>query len=298
MSSPINRPHVTVVIPCHNREDTVSEAVFSVLEQDYPSFDVVAVDDSSTDRTVEILQGIDDPRLSIAFNSGPRGPSATRNHGAAQSSAPWIAFQDSDDIWLPGKLRKQMERVAESDYVAVYCGMIIKEDGRPATPVQDRIPGPEITTLDGDILPSLVKNSFISTQMVAIRRDVFDTVGGFDEALPALVDWELMLRVAQQGPVAFVDEDLVVQRMSPNSITRSSKKRLGAQEYVLNKHETLLSAYPEALGHHHHRIAGAHRMFGNISEAAKNAKAAWRAQPMNMKYLANVAYLSLKGLAS
>lgn len=291
-------PRVSVVIPCHNREDTVAEAVQSVLNQDFTDLEVVAVDDASSDGTVEVLRGIDDPRLRIAANPGPRGPSAARNHGVSLSAAPFIAFQDSDDIWLAGKLSAQMARLEPGDHVAAYCGMLVKDDARPETPVQARHPDPAIRPLEGDILPSLTRGSYISTQMLVVRRDVFDAVGGFDVDLQALVDWELMLRVAQKGPVAFVDADLVVQRMSGNSITRSSRKRLAAQEYVLARHAGLMARYPAALARHHHRLAGGYRMFAEYGTAADHAVRALRAAPGNPRYIANALYLRGRALLS
>lgn len=288
---------VSVIIPCHNREDTVAEAVQSVLDQDWPDLEVIAVDDHSADATVAILNGIHDPRLRVAENTGTPGVSVTRNHGVRLSDAPWVAFQDSDDVWLPGKLAKQMARLEGSDCVAAYCGMLVKADTNPQTPVQKRYPDPKIAPLDGDILPSLVRGSYLSTQMLVIRRDVFDRVGGFDEGLQALVDWELMLRVAQEGPVAFVDEDLVVQRMSENSITRSSRKRLDAQATILCKHAALLARYPGVTAYHHHRLAGAYKLAGEFAPATTHAFAAWRADPTRLKYALNVLYLQGRRLA-
>lgn len=288
-------PQVCVVIPCYNREDTVVEAVQSVLDQDYPGLEkVIAVDDASTDGTVAQLQTISDPRLVITTNTHERGASGARNHGAALSTAPWIAFQDSDDLWLPGKLAKQMARVSDGASVAVYCGMAVKADTAPETPVSKRYPSRDITPLEGDILPSLVRNSYISTQMLVVRRDVFDRLGGFDESFRALVDWELMLRVAQEGPVAFVDEDLVVQRMTGNSITRSSEKRLESQRRIAEKHHDLLARYPGVLAYHYHRIAGAERIFGRYDVAAKAAAKACKHAPGNLKYILNATFLGLR----
>ncbi len=290
-------PYVTVVIPCFNREDTVREAVQSVLDQDYPSFDVIAVDDNSTDRTLAILNSISDPRLSVVTNPGKGGPCTTRNFGVAQSNSPWIAFQDSDDLWLPGKLSRQMAVIGASETVAVYCAMVVKNDTNPDSPVLSRYPGPEITHRKGDILPSLIYSSFISTQTAIVRRDVFDAVQGFDEDFPALVDWELMLRVAQKGNVAFIDEDLVIQRLSGNSITRAPIKRLTAQKMILEKHSDLLASYPGAKSFHHARVAGALRQNGDFSGAAEQAMMAWRSGK-NPKHLAVSMFNSLRGYVS
>ena len=291
-------PKVSVVIPCHDREDTIVEAVQSVLNQDFDGIEVIAVDDASTDRTVEILHAMTDPRLRIDRNPGPRGPSAARNRGVALSDAPWIAFQDSDDIWLPSKLSRQMARLEGSDFVAAYCGMLVKEDARPESAVQSRHPDRSIHPLEGNILPSLTASNYISTQMLVVRRDVFDAVGGFDVDLTALVDWELMLRVAQAGRVAFVDEYLVVQRMSENSITHSSLKRLAAQEYVLAKHADLLARYPGSLARNHHRLAGGHRLIKDWPAAARHAALAVRAAPGSLRYRSYAAYLRCRALFS
>ncbi len=268
-------PRVSVIVPCYNREDTAAEAITSVLDQSYRDLEVIAVDDGSTDGTWEVLQSLDDPRLRLARN--PRkGVSSARNHGVSlvASATPWVAFQDSDDVWLPLKLERQMAGLEDSDNVASYCGMQVKADAQPQTPVQARFPDPAITPLSGDILPSLIKSSYLSTQMLIIRRDVFDRVAGFDEELQALVDWELMLRVAQEGPVDFIDEDLVIQRMSDNSITKSPKKRTAAQERILTKHQDLIAKYPGMMAHHLHRLAGAHRMTGDYARAAGYARRA------------------------
>lgn len=284
-------PHVSVIIPCHNRVDTVEEAVRSVLDQDYPAFDVIAVDDASSDGTLSVLGRIDDSRLRILENPGPNGPSGARNHGVAATAASWIAFHDSDDIWLPGRLSGQMAELAGSAHVAGYCGMVVKADAQPDTPMQKGYPDRALPHLSGEILSGLTMGSFISTQMLVMRRDVFVAVGGFDADLNALVDWELMLRVAQKGSVAFLDADLVVQRMSDNSITRSTRKRLQAQDYVLNKHRALFARYPKALARHHHRIAGGFKDFGEFPAAARHAGAAWRTAPLSLRYGLNTLYL-------
>lgn len=298
MTSAQSAPRVSVVIPCHNRADTIVEAIRSVLEQTYGDLEVIVVDDASTDDTVAVVEAMGEARVRVAHNPGPRGPSAARNCGVALSDAPWIAFQDSDDIWLPDKLAAQMAQLEDSPFVASYCGMLIKADTQPGTPTQDRVPHPDTAPLSGDILPSLTQGSYISTQMLVIRRDVFDAVGGFDADLSALVDWELMLRVAQEGPVDFVDQDLVVQRMSDNSITRSTRKRLAAQEYVLAKHGSLLARYPGALARQHHRVSGGHRTFGNYRAAADHAAQALKAGPWRLRDALKAMVLRARALVS
>ncbi|WP_136637787.1 glycosyltransferase family 2 protein [Pseudooceanicola onchidii] len=289
-------PQVSVVIPCYNREGSVREAIESVLAQDFSDIEVIAVDDNSSDDTFTTLETISDPRFRAVRNPGPRGAASNRNHGASLACAPWIAFQDSDDVWLPGKLSKQMVQLKGSDFVAGYCGMLVKENADPGTPIIDRHPDPAIAPLSGHILPSLIRSSYLSTQILVIRRDVFEAVHGFDTNLPALEDWELMLRIAMEGPVAFLDEDLVIQRMSTNSITRSDRRRVAAQEMILERHRETITGFPGMLAFHHHRLAGGYRMLGDMTRAAAHARGAWAAAPGQPKYLVNMIRLSALAL--
>jgi glycosyltransferase involved in cell wall biosynthesis len=283
---------VSVIIPCFNRASTVEEAVRSVLNQSWPDLEAIVVDDGSEDDTFAVVSCIDDPRLRC-FRNPKNGAPAARNHGFAQSKGTWIAFQDSDDIWLPNKLAHQMPRLLDSDFVAAYCGMLVKADAQPETAVHKRYPDPRISPLEGNILPSVIRDSYISTQMLVIRRDVFDTVGGFDESCEALQDWDLMLRIAQVGRVAFIDEDLVIQRMSDNSITRSTGRRLLAQERILAKYTPLIARFPGALAYHHHRLAGGYRRSGQYGKAAHHAQASLKASPFRIRYLFNFLILRL-----
>ncbi|MEL6735238.1 MAG: glycosyltransferase family 2 protein [Pseudomonadota bacterium] len=273
-----DNPFLSVVIPCYNREETIQDAIESVLTQDYPDFDVIVVDDSSTDRSLDIMKSIEDPRLTILQNPGPRGSGVSRNYGWKRARGKWIAFQDSDDLWLPGKLKKQMELVEQDEQaVAVYCAMVIKPDASPDAPVIGQVPRPDITPKSGNILPSLAFYSFISTQTVIIRHDVLEKTDGFDLEMAPIEDWELMIRVAQLGHVLFWDENLVEQRFSENSITKMVAKRVFAHTRVLEKNRDVISTVPGALAHHHSRISGGYRNLGEYAQAQHHALQALRA---------------------
>ena len=103
-------PSVSIVIPAYNRADSIVAAIESVLRQTWTDFELIVVDDGSTDGTVAAARRIDDPRLRLTEGRVNRGAAAARNLGAAEARGGWIAFQDSDDEWLPEKLEKQMAR--------------------------------------------------------------------------------------------------------------------------------------------------------------------------------------------
>lgn len=301
---PVASPLVSVVIPAFNRADTIGDSLTSVLAQTVSDIEVIVVDDGSTDGTVEALGALADPRLTVMVNTTNVGPAEARNIGARAARAPWIAFQDSDDVWLPWKLDRQLTRmgsngsVAVSPFVAAYCGMLIlnRLDDDPAserTMHPTYLPNAAAPTYEGQIEESLLAASLISTQMLVVRRDVFEAIGGFDPAADGLEDWELAIRVAQQGPIAFVDEPLVLQRFSANSMTRDSAKRLRAAQYIVEKHVATYANHPRLLSRQYMIISGGYRRLGNISRAREFAQRARRLRPLNPKPVAIAGLLAL-----
>ena len=137
--------------------------------------------------------------------------------------------------------------------------------------------------LGGDILPSLVETSFISTQTLIVRKDILQLESGFDPEQLALVDWELMLRVSGRGAVAYIDEPLVIQRFSGNSITRSSRRRADARARLALKHRDLFSRFPGTLARHFHAVSGAYRQVGDFGRALEFNHHARKADPTSWR---------------
>ncbi len=292
-------PQVSIVIPAYNRASSIRIAVESVLRQTFTDFELLVVDDGSTDGTMEALEGVTDPRLKRLANPRNMGASAARNTGIRAARAEWVAFHDSDDEWLPLKLEKQMARLAMAaeGTVACYCGLAIVGRGelvrqrlrrskrRSTTTVRTDlryVPASNITTVEGDVRASLLRWSLASTQTLVARRDALERVGGFDEAMPALLDWDCVIRLAQLGPFAFVDEPLVLQYFSENSITRSVRKRVVARRMMLEKHAALYAPHPALLSLQWVKIAGEHRSLGDQAEARAALAEAARLDPLNI----------------
>ena len=289
-------PTVSVVIPAFNRAETIRAAVKSVLSQSYGDLELLVVDDGSTDGTMAVLAGLHDRRLRPLSNPRNMGVSAARNTGIRQARGTWIAFQDSDDEWMPQKLEKQMARIAAlgPECVGGYCGMTIVGSplARPSDALPERyFPDAALGVREGDILESLLNVSLISTQTLIARRDLLLKVGGFDEALPALVDWDCVLRLSRLGPFAFVDEPLVRQYFSENSITRSREKRAYARERIVQKNFDLLGDRPALLASHYRQIAGEKRRLGDTAGARRLLWQALRARPLDPRLWAIAAWL-------
>ncbi len=138
-----------------------------------------------------------------------------------------------------------------------------------------------------------MRTSIVSTQTLVARRDRLLQIGGFDEAMPALIDWECMLRLAPLGPVACVDEPLVLQRFSANSITRNTLRRAEARDRAVAKHRALLERDPAALAQLYYFVAGEHRITGNYPAARRALAEARALAPGNPRIRAMSLYLAL-----
>jgi hypothetical protein len=209
---------VTAIIPTYNRANLVSDAIQSVLRQTYTKVEIIVVDDGSNDSTCEILQKFGDAITVLQQRNA--GPAAARNRGIATAQGEFVAFLDSDDIWLPTKLERQvslLERFGESVPCCLTNIMMHWNDRK--------ISAFDISWLNPDCEEGLWTNAdeilatrfVLFNQGIMIRRRVLDRVGRFNENLRLLEDSELSLRLSLAGPWAFIHEPLVTWRETQGS---------------------------------------------------------------------------------
>jgi GT2 family glycosyltransferase len=295
-------PAVTVVIPAYNRAGSIRAAIESVLRQTWTDFELIVVDDGSTDGTLAAAAEVADPRLRLIASPRNGGAAAARNLGVAEARGAWVAFQDSDDEWLPLKLEKQMARLEApgADYVAAYCGMLVigRLDGRDGPRPEIRyVPHPDVAPVEGDVLAPLLRGNFISTQTLVVRREALVRIGAFDESLPAVEDWDCALRLAALGPIACADEPLVLQRFSPNSLSHDLRRRTLARTAIVAKHAALYAPHPRQLARNHAINAMGHARLGNLAEARAALRRARAARPFQPRLWAITGYLALRSLS-
>ncbi len=200
-----DNPLVSVIIPTFNRQAMVTEAVASVLAQAYAPFEVIVVDDGSTDATIHALAPYHNHiRLITQTN---RGVSAARNRGIAAAAGEYIALLDSDDLWLPGKLACQIRFFTENpDALICQTQEIWMRKGVRVNPRKyHRKPS-------GMIFEPSLALCLVSPSAVMLRRNLFDRVGGFDETLPACEDYDLWLRISCRIPIYLIDQYRIIKR--------------------------------------------------------------------------------------
>jgi len=201
----IKKPQVSVIIPSYNRGWIIKEAVDSVLAQDYSDFELIVVDDGSTDNTSEILNSYKED-IKVLYQDN-KGVSAARNRGVAASSGRFVAFLDSDDLWLAQKLTVQVEffnktpdaLICQTEELWIRKGIRVNPKKRHKKP-------------SGMIFEPSLELCLVSPSAVMIRRSLFDRVGGFDETLPACEDYDLWLRISCRFPVHLIDTPLIIKR--------------------------------------------------------------------------------------
>lgn len=218
-------PPVSVVIPAFNRAASIRPAIESVLRQSWRDFEIVVVDDGSTDFTPEAVRAIEDPRLRLVEAPRNLGAGAARNLGIEEARGDWIAFQDSDDDWLPEKLARQAAFQAglPGDYVASFCTKIdygFDGKGRYGARLASCMPDPSETIVSGDLSRRLLRGNIIGPQTALISKAAFLAAGGFDTRLRNNEDWDFFIRLSEAGPIGFLDDPLAVVIVSDDSISR------------------------------------------------------------------------------
>lgn len=207
----MTQPLVSIIIPTYNRATTIVRCIDSVLNQIYRPIEVVVVDDGSTDQTVETVKQYGDQVILICQSNG--GPSSARNRGVRQSKGKIVAFLDSDDTWKPEKLVRQVKLMVNGGSGVPCCicnAALISEDGNSRNSF--KVSGVESELSEGYWLnpaPIIATRFVLFNQVVSIRREAFESVGGYNESMRLLEDHDLAFRLSLLGPWAFVSEPLV-----------------------------------------------------------------------------------------
>jgi glycosyltransferase involved in cell wall biosynthesis len=223
-------PQVSVVIPAYNSARYVREAIQSVLSQTYSKFEVVVVDDGSTDDTESAVRSFGDRVTYVRQDN--KGAGAARNEGIKKSEAPYVAFLDSDDLWLPGKLAEQIPLLEQDPEIGlVYSDWaVVPQQGETEQSHLRNLPA-----TSGYVFDALVQCGFILTSGTVVRRSCLDDVGIFDETLAIAQDYDLWLRIAYRWKVTLVNKPLVIKREWNGNLSSNLRKTVTEEIALFEK---------------------------------------------------------------
>jgi hypothetical protein len=226
-------PEVSVVVPTHNRANMLSLTLRSILRQRDVDFEILVVDDGSSDNTAEVVAKFGDARLRILRNEVPQRVSAARNRGAAAARGEWVAFVDDDDLWAPNKLCLQLAAARSTGRSWVYTGAVSVDDsltilsGAPP-------PTPEV------VVEVISRYNAVpgGGSNVMARRDALETAGPFDTRLRNTEDWEMWIRLTKLGAPAWVPQPLMAYRVHDANASLDVAQVLAGAALIERTHGT------------------------------------------------------------
>jgi glycosyltransferase involved in cell wall biosynthesis len=225
----MNQPKVSVVVPAYNAMKYLPETLDSILQQTFSDFEVLIVNDGSSDNIGEWFEEISDSRVKLIFQEN-MGLSSARNTGIRHSQGEYIAFLDSDDTWEKTKLEKQVKYLELNPGIdLIHTWMELIDEHSIST-------GRIIKSFaQGNVWQQLIQQNVIACLSVVVRRHCFETVGGFDETLRSLEDWDMWIRIAKNHKFAVIPEPLVYYRQIPTSMSKNCQVMAQSFNIVIEK---------------------------------------------------------------
>jgi glycosyltransferase involved in cell wall biosynthesis len=272
---------VSVVLPTYNRAGLLTRAIESVLQQTYSNFELIVVDDCSTDCTEDVVKEFQDNRIRYIRHEKNRGAPIARNNGIRAAKGNYIAFQDSDDVWVSTKLEKQVNAFnsASNDLGVVYTSFWLIDYSK-----ETLVPSSHVKKAEGKIHDVLLEMNLVSLSSAIVRKECFEKVGMFAD-IPRFQDWELWLRISKYYVFKHLNEPLVKVYRQPDSISRNTNAFVTARKYILSKFFDEISKKPKLLSKHYSDIGTLLCLEGDIKEGRKYFFKALSAHPFNVKLL-------------
>lgn len=268
-------------------------ALESVFAQTFVDYEIVVVDDGQEAHALRVAEGLNDLRIRVVRHTpGRQGGSAARNTGIREAKAPLIAFLDDDDMWVPEKLTLQvaaMEAAPDAGF-CVTGALVESEHERHVNHVEDGMH-------DFSTIALIRLNGFLTTSLM-IRRDVFDSVGFFDEAFPSHQEAELMIRVAGAFSGVGIDQPLVRMNMFAHEhIGGSLERRIKGRLLLLEKHAARFHDRPDLHARHHFTLGLWYRDSGRHVESKAAFLRAWELKK-DVRYLVHATLQPLLAMLS
>lgn len=207
-------PTISIIIPAYNAEKTIVATLNSVQNQTFSDWEAIVIDDGSTDRTIQIVNELNDPRIQV-FSYPNAGVAETRNRGLMKARGDYIAFLDADDLWTPDKLELQLRALQDHPEAGVAYSWNYYQYENPADSYADKS-----QRFEGNVYADLlIKNFLQNGSNPLVRKEAIASVGLFDPTIKSCEDWDYYLRLARNWPFVLVPKVQVIYRQSLNSVS-------------------------------------------------------------------------------
>ncbi len=258
----MSTPLISVVVPAHNREKYIRRSLNSVLRQTYSNIEVIVVDDMSSDNTVDVALGLNDPRMRIIRHEKNLGASGARNSGIDAAQGQLIAFQDTDDVWLPNKLEKQLKCLQAHPKSKFSFGAFIRISGKTAEIIAS-IPECDV----GQLFSLMLKENLVTPQTILADAAFMKAHGKFDTNLIRYEDWDLGLRVFELTTIAYDSEPLVIAYNTPGSLSSNVLQDGVARKLIATKHFSKFVKHKDCLAFNYAEAGHSFTCSGKYLEA-------------------------------
>nr|QNO41819.1 undecaprenyl-phosphate 4-deoxy-4-formamido-L-arabinose transferase [Methanosarcinales archaeon ANME-2c ERB4]QNO42775.1 undecaprenyl-phosphate 4-deoxy-4-formamido-L-arabinose transferase [Methanosarcinales archaeon ANME-2c ERB4] len=262
-----NNPTVSVVIPTCNRAHLIGRAIQSVLNQSYQDFEIIVVDDGSTDDTEGEIKEFQkrDKRVRYIRHENNKGGSAARNTGIKSAEGDYIALLDDDDEWLPEKIEKQVIKFQNSvDKVGViYSGFFYVSD-KTGEVISESVP-----TLQGNVYANLLSGCILGSPTPLIRKTCFQKAGLYDDTLPSAQDWDMWIRLSKHYEFDFIPDIMAKHYIHGGQISVDLNAKIRAREKLMRKYQADLSTHPSILSVHLKQLGKLYCLAGQSKEGRK-----------------------------
>jgi glycosyltransferase involved in cell wall biosynthesis len=289
-------PLVSVITPTYNRASLLPLAVRSVLEQTHANLEMIVVDDGSTDDTPRVLEALRTDGRVITHRQTNSGQSVARNAGLQLARGNFVCFLDSDNLWFPDKLERQLAYLAEHPEIDVCYGEMqrIDENG---TVIGTR---PSMKRHSGIIWPQLLLDNFVTFNTSMVRRSALTAIGGFDERVRVGDDYDLWLRMSVSAQFAYTGEVFGQYRVMRDQISSDKERRFLSnqqmiQRFIERNRELVSPEYERTVWATFYRRRARHRhRAGRTRDAWRDLGAAFRIQPGSVETARTAASLLVR----
>ncbi len=263
---------ISVIIPTFNRAHVLRRALCSALSQTVPAHEVIVVDDGSVDGTQELVRGF--PRVRLIEQGFNRGAAAARNRGMAAASGNYVAFLDSDDVWLPQKLETQRELVVQHGLDVVTSGVWLQAGQRRVRHFSfPHVEGRRHWTI------GQLQSYPCGTSTWLARKAVLLDAQGFDESLPNAEDLDLLARILPSADFGHATEALTIKYELADSLDAHPEKRLASYTILLQRHQELWQRDSKAAARNYQKVADIMISSGDRLGARRALRCAVASQP-------------------